>query len=164
MPRRDGLRAKSASNLHWRVTLTAIALFAVPMLLGLLTPIAHSQTPQPSSPTPALAQPIPQQSATPAAPNLPCLSTAPCHTISFALSQARDGDAISLAGGIYTIASPIEVDKLVTIAPNGFAPGSTTTSQITTTVFSNCTLSGATASCTALSARRSSPAAASPPP
>ena len=76
--------------------------------------------------------------AAPVVPNLACLATLPCKTIIFALSQARDGDAISLAGGTYPIPQQIEVNKLVTIAPNGFAPGSTTTSQISTTAFGSC--------------------------
>lgn len=76
----------------------------------------------------------------PATPNLACASTAPCLTIPFALSQARDGDALSLAGGEYDITNPIEVNKLVTIAPNGFAAGSTNTAQAPSTVFANCTL------------------------
>jgi len=73
------------------------------------------------------------------APTLPCLAANPCQTVAFALAQARDGDAISLAGGTYTVANPIEVDKLVQIGPYGFAPGSTTApAQVLTTVNGTC--------------------------
>jgi Right handed beta helix region len=72
-------------------------------------------------------------------PNLPCSNANPCETIQFALAHAHDGDAISLAGGEYPTVNPIVVSKLVTIAPNGFAAGSSTTSsQATTTISFSC--------------------------
>jgi len=82
--------------------------------------------------------------ALPASPTLPCAAVGPCATMDFALSQARDGDIISMAGGEYDIVHPIEVNKLVTIAPNGFGSASTT-AQTATTATMSCT----TALCTA---------------
>jgi hypothetical protein len=66
--------------------------------------------------------------------SLLCPQTNPCRTINFALTQARDGDAIDLSGGTYSVQNQIELDKLVTIQP---APN-TSSQQTGTPTFNTC--------------------------
>jgi parallel beta-helix repeat protein len=160
----EGGRPRSAALLRGRVLLLSVLLFGAALLAA---PVL-SQSPGPSTPVAVpfptnapgqIGTTSPPQNvfyvsptgidcdaATPTpcptplvTPNLPCSAANPCETIQFALEHSHDGDAISLAGGDYSTVNPIVVSKLITIAPNGFAAGTTSTSsQATTTISFSC--------------------------